>query len=180
VSGDSQLVEKLVEKEKQPNAVIEQTQRITITGIVGPYVFVRVAHGFFGCGGAHPFSGVAAYVWDAEHQKKVEFEAPADAKAAATADLKDRGTMDDVRFAEATPKFDAEGHLSIEWRFEKFTFYADSDGRGSAYTASAVAESVELPAQLRAYRDAPPSVLKYSAQTGEPILGWSRIVREPH
>ncbi|MFO0739830.1 MAG: hypothetical protein U0270_28285 [Labilithrix sp.] len=175
-SGKSTVV---VEKEKRgetENWMVTQTQLASVSGVVGSYLFLREESTVFGCGGAHPFRGVRGLVWDAAAQQPLELVAPADVIARARKQLEGRGLPEtEPRLAEAIPRFDEEGRLSIAWRFEKPSTHAESDGEGSSSNLSVVVGSDELPPDLASYREPPPAIRNYLANGGEPIIGYSTL-----
>lgn len=163
------------EKEKEPNTVVEDKRIASIQAVVGPYVFVQVAGEFFGCGAAHPVGGTSASVWNVRLGTEVELTPPDGTDVKAAEALKDRGYGDTITLVEARPRFDPHGHLTISWRYEKATYYADSDGEGHAYTVSTWVTPEELPSELAEMADPPPALASYLQKHPGPISGWSRL-----
>ena len=115
-------------------------------------------------------------MWDAKTEKRVILTPPAATVESARKELAGRGMDGEApRFVEAIPSFDAEGRLSIGWRFEKATAYADSQGGGSDYTISIVVASADLPEPLAAFREPPAAIRNYLANGGEPIVGYTTL-----
>jgi hypothetical protein len=156
-------------------------QGAEIRGNLGPYLFVRQSLNYFGCGAAHPSFGRTAFVWDAKNQQKVAFDAPSAALDKAREALAGKGFDGEPKLAELVPQFDADGHFSIGYRFEKDASHAEADGEGNDYTVSATIDSktldAPLPAELEALKDPPAPVAAYIAATHDtsanPLLGWS-------
>lgn len=163
-------------KKSATESITMHTQTSNLVGAVGTFLFLHEESAFFGCGGAHPIRRVDGFVWNATTEKRTELTVPASVLARAHAQLHGRG-MDgsEPTLAEATPRFDAEGRLSIAWRFEKPSSYADSEGGGSDYSISVTVESAELPEVLAQYREAPSAIRNYLANGGEPIVGYTIV-----
>jgi hypothetical protein len=172
--GKAKVIIEKTEQE-QDGAMSIDKQGSMLAGVVGSYLFLREQHLFFGCGAAHPIQSVVGFVWDASTGKRVELTPPASAIERARTQLAGRGNDESPRLAEAIPRFDEEGRLSIGWRFEKGTTYADSDGTGSDYTISTIVESSELPEPLAQYREPPTAIRNYLANGGEPIVGYTTL-----
>jgi hypothetical protein len=159
----------------------ELIQGAEIRGNLGPYLFVRESVNYFGCGAAHPSFGKTAFVWDAKNQQKITFEAPAAALDKAREALAGKGFDGDPKLAELIPQFDADGHFSVGYRFEKDASHAEADGEGNDYSVSVTIDSktldAPLPAELEALKDPPAPVAAYIAATHDtsanPLLGWS-------
>jgi hypothetical protein len=168
------LIEKI---EQGPDGAISiDKQGSSLTGAVGSYLFLREQHLFFGCGAAHPLQSVGGFVWDAKTEKRVALTPPASAVETARKQLAGRGDEEESpRFVEAIPRFDADGRLSIGWRFEKPTTYVESEGGGSDYNISIVVESSDLPEPLAPYREPPAAIRNYLANGGEPIVGYTTL-----
>lgn len=175
-SGRSTMVMAKAKRGETEDWMVTQTQLASVSGVVGSYLFLRDESTVFGCGGAHPFHGVRGLVWDAAAQKPLELAAPADVIARAKKQLEGRGLPEtEPRLAEAIPRFDEEGRLSIAWRFEKPSTHAESEGEGPSSNLSVVVGSDELPPELASYRQPPPAIRNYLANGGEPIIGYSTL-----
>lgn len=175
------LVEKAEKSDDDRTGIADEDQRATLVGVVGPYLFVRETHHFFGCGAAHPMTNVSSFVYDVENKTKIELTPSKSVVDEAVKGFMARSSVETdfdesaPNLAEAIPRFDEAGRLSLAWRFEKGTAYAFGDGAGSDYTASVVVEAKELPVELQPFREPPAAIRNYLANGGEPITGWSRV-----
>ena len=163
-------------KKEENGATTMNTQGSTLIGAVGTFLFLHQESQFFGCGGAHPIRVVEGFIWNAATEQRVALTPPASVAAQARQKLDGRGNPEyEPRFVEAKPRFDAEGRLSIAWRFEKPSSYPDSAGGGSDYSISVEIESAELPEVLAQYREPPSAIRNYLANGGEPIVGYTTV-----
>ncbi|MBX3227017.1 MAG: hypothetical protein KIT84_41220 [Labilithrix sp.] len=163
--------------------VMSLTHATEITGNVGPYLFLAETSGGMACGAAHGSFSRTASIKDLRTGDDVIFVVTEEAAAKARAELEGKGFPgEDVTLAEIVPQLDEDAHLTLAYRFEKAAPYVESDGRGNAYSVSAVIDSssldAPLPAPLEPLRTPPPAVKAYLAthpnlSTTNPIKGWS-------
>ncbi len=164
---------------------VEQT---VLLGSVGPYLFVRHAGQYYGCGAAHPSCGGNFDAWDVATGKAPVLLTPTEYGALKGREMSeacavlnkmefpDPITPADLSFTVMTPVFDPSGALHFDYQFTAGTFGAASDCSWGYGTTSATIKALELPAALRPWAQAPPELSSWLAEhSGSELRGWSRV-----
>lgn len=189
VKSNGQVAQKVVEADDGgfgPNPDIDELGHfVTLTGSIGPYLFIREGSYAYTCG-VHGNATAASMVWDANAGKPIDFLPElADAKKLVdTAQKKldeidqEQGgpeNTDEPAFARFIPVYSEHGALRIDVQFVRWACYACSDGQWSSYTRSAIVPTNWFPERMKTWA-IPPVVVKDFAKAHPDwqIGGWSK------
>ncbi len=189
VKSNGQVAQKVVDANdggfgSEPD-IDELNHFATLTGSIGPYLFIREGSYAYACG-AHGNSTAASMVWDANAGKPVDLvpELANAEKLVATAKQKldevdgDEGGPEESNepaFAQFIPVYSEHGALRIDVQFARWACYACSDGEWSSYTRSAIVPTNWFPERMKTWA-MPPVVVKEFAKAHPEwrIGGWSK------
>ncbi len=178
----------VTDEDLQKLTVLEQ--RATVTGIIGPYVFVRYENRHQLCdpdtaGADH---GYRIFSLETRQFKSVLTEAEwaaldTDERAEAfdtvrTATGFERVSEGDVELVDIRPTFVYGLGFSLTYQFEAHSEMPESENNWRDYTRQVEVQARQIPERLRPWVLAPSLIGKLVPVDGVSVLGWSLITGE--